>query len=239
MCHARAYKGSVESKPIVPVNPTARTRFADETDEDLLVYMSMQAEDPSNAEEAWAEFFYRHSAYVLGVCKRFQNVLGNAGAEDLAQETLIRVYGKAHTFKPLANGKPNEARAWVRAWLGQIANRLFFTALRRTPTLDPIDDGLSEVPAPPLVDQDGTSSSPIAVEQRRLIREALRTLTERERDVLLASFAWYELGGGCHRMPSEELAALMERFQTTAVNIRQIRARAFDKVQRYIGDQNK
>jgi RNA polymerase sigma factor (sigma-70 family) len=199
--------------------------------------MSMQAEDPSNAEEAWEEFFYRHRAYVLGVCRRFQNVVGEAGAEDLAQETLIRVYRKAHTFKPLANGNPDHARARIRAWMGQIANRLFLSALRRTLVVDPIDE-LSDVPLLPPV-QDGHAPGPLLSERRRLIAQALRTLTERERDVLLASFAWYELDGGCHRMPSEELATLKERFQTTAVNIRQIRARAFDKVQRYIDDQTK
>jgi RNA polymerase sigma factor (sigma-70 family) len=223
----------------VPPNPTARTRFADETDEDLLLYMSMQTDDPSNAEEAWEEFFYRHSAYVLGVCRRFQRVLGNAGAEDLAQETLIRAYRKAHTFKPLANGEPGEARVRIRAWLGQIANRLFLTTLRGAPAVDPIDEGLSDKAEPPLVDQEGLSPSPIAAARLRLMREALRTLTERERDVLLASFAWYEPGAGCHRMPTQELAALMERYQTTAVNIRKIRERALDKVQRYIEDQTK
>ena len=223
----------------MPVKPTARTRFADETDEDLLVYMSMQADDPSNAEEAWEEFFHRHSEYVLGVCRRFQNVLGEAGAQDLAQETLIRVYRKAHTFKPLANGNPSDARARIRAWLGQIANRLFFSTLRRTPNLDPIEDGLLEVPEWPHLDGDGTSSSPLVAERLRLIREALGTLTERERDVLLASFAWYEPGGACRRMPSEELTTLTERYQTTAVNIRKIRERAFDKVRQYIDDQAK
>lgn len=223
----------------MPTNPAARTKFADETDEDLLAYMSMQADDPSGAEEAWEEFFYRHRAYVLGVCRRFRNVLGDDGAEDLAQETLIRVYRKAHTFKPLDNGNPDHKGAHVRAWLGRIANRLCLSALRRTPAVDPIDDRLAGTPELPLVDEGSSPTSPLLAQQRTLIREALRTLTERERDILLASFAWYEPGVGCHRMPSDELAALTERFQTTPVNIRQIRARALAKVRQYINDQTK
>lgn len=199
--------------------------------------MSMQTDDPSNAEEAWEEFFYRHRAYVLGVCRRFRNVLGD-GVEDLAQETLIRVYRKAHTFKPLENANPDHERAHVRAWLGRIANRLCLSALRRTQPVDPVDEGLSDTSEPSLVGDD-SSPSPLVAQRRTLIREALRTLTERERDILVASFAWYEPGAGCHRMPSEELAALMERFQTTAVNIRQIRARTLDKVRQYINDRTK
>lgn len=220
-------------------SPEARTRFTDETDEDLLVYMSMQADDPSNAEAAWEEFFYRHRAYVLGVCMRFRNVLGDDGAEDLAQETLIRVYRKAHTFKPLENGSPDRKRARVRAWLGRIANRVCLTALRRTQAVDPIDDGPSDTSEPSLVDDEDSPPSPLVAQRRTLMREALRTLTERERDILLASFAWYEPGVGCHRMPSDELVALTERFQTTPVNIRQIRARALDKVRQYINDRTK
>jgi RNA polymerase sigma factor (sigma-70 family) len=220
---------------MISTDPTTRTRFANDSDEDLIFYISLQGEDPTVAEEAWEEFFFRHWEYLIGVCGRFRLTLGDLGVEDLAQETLIRVYKKAHTYKPLETGAAH-SRARVRAWLGQIANRLFLSSLRVSPPIDFADEpfaGVAEKVTPENTDNEPNQSSRLL-----LIREALRTLTEREREVLLASYAWYEPGVGCKRMPSDELAALTERFQTTAANIRQIRSRAFGKLEQYIADQH-
>jgi RNA polymerase sigma factor (sigma-70 family) len=214
--------------------PPAPTSFASDSDEDLLFYMSLQTEDSSTAEEAWEEFFLRHWSYLVGVCRRFQPTLGDLGVEDLAKDTLIRVFQKAHTFTPLKNGDPNRARARIRAWLGQIANRLFLSTMRRKPAIDFVDEPFLGAAEPTTEDSHG--QRPGDSSRRLLLRKALRTLTDRERDILLASYAWYEPGPGCQRMPSDKLAALTARFQTTAVNIRQIRARAFDKVEQYIAD---
>ena len=175
---------------------------------------------------------FRHRAYLIGVCRRFQATLGDLGVEDLAHDTLVRAFQKAHTFKPLDNPDENRARAHVRAWLGKIANNLFFSSLRRKPIIDFVDEPLSSAPEPPSHQDAG--SNPNDSPRRRLMREALRTLTPREREILLASYAWYEPGQDCHRMPSDELAALTQRFHTTAVNIRQIKTRALEKLTQYI-----
>ncbi len=196
--------------------------------------MSLQAEDPSTAEKAWEEFFSRHWDYMVGVCRRFQRTLGDLGVQDLAKDTLVRVFQKAHTFTPLKNADANRARARIRAWLGQIANRLFLSTMRRKPLIDFVDDPFLGVAEP--TTEDNRGDSPGNSSRTLLLRKALRTLSDREREVLLASYAWHEPGRGCQRMPSDELAALTARFQTTAVNIRQIRARAFDKVEQYIAD---
>ena len=51
-----------------------------ENDEDLLIYMSMRADDPAVAGAAWAEFFRRHAKYLYRRCLRFtKNVLDEAG----------------------------------------------------------------------------------------------------------------------------------------------------------------
>lgn len=196
--------------------------------------MSLEGEDRASAEEAWKEFYFRHQSYLLQVCKkRFQSALGDLGVEDLVQETFVRVFKKAHTFKPLGNGS-GHARARVRAWLGRIANRLFLSSLRGQPKIEFADDpfeSIADEPAPMASEPESEES-----EHLPLLRDALRTLTEREREVLIASYAWYEQGAGCNRMPSDELSALCSRFQTTAANIRQIRSRAFGKLEQYLED---
>jgi len=217
---------------VVANQPTARTRFANDSDEDLLFYMSLRSEDPTAAQDAWEEFFFRHREYVMGVCRRFQRTLGDLGVEDFTQNTLVRAFEKAYTFKPLGCKDTGQSRARIRGWLGQIANNLFFSSLRRQPKISFVDEPRAGVPETSTQDE----ACPESPNSNRcsLLRKALGTLSEREREVLLASFAWYEPGVGCQRMPSEELKVLMDRYDTTAVNIRQIRTRALDKLEQYI-----
>jgi RNA polymerase sigma factor (sigma-70 family) len=214
--------------------PTTRTRFAADSDEDLIFYMSLRSEDPTAAEDAWVEFFFRHRAYVVGICHRFQATLGDLGVEDLAQDTFVRVFQKAHTFKPLGCGDATRERVRVRGWMGQIANNLFFSSLRGQPRISFVDNPRASVSETEI--HEGACPEVVESDRLLLLREGLGTLTEREREILLASYAWYELGVGCQRMPSEELKVLVDRFQTTAVNIRQIRARALDKLKMYLAD---
>jgi len=221
---------------VTAYEPTTRTRFAADSDEDLIFYMSLRPEDPTAAEDAWVEFFFRHREYVAGICRRFKATLGDLGVEDLAQDTLVRVFQKAHTFKPLSCGDANRERVRVRGWLGRIANNLFFSSLRGQLRISFVDNpraSVSEIEIQEDACPEATESDPLP-----FLREALGILTERERDILLASYAWYEPGVGCQRMPSEELKVLVDRYQTTTVNIRQIRARALDKVKMYLADHN-
>src|SRR5438876_234482 len=75
--------------------------LSQETDEDLLVYMTMRADEPLFANEAWAEFFRRHIDYMYEKCRDVcRGILAGSGPDDLAQLTFIRAYEKANTFKP-------------------------------------------------------------------------------------------------------------------------------------------
>lgn len=212
-------------------NHLSQTSFCNESDEDLLFYMSLQGEDQASAEEAWKEFYVRHYGYLLKACMGYQNTLGDLGVEDLVHETFVRVFKKAHTYERREAGVEHN-HASVRAWLGRIANRLFLSSLRGQPLIDFADDPYVSVEAT----SPATESEPTESEYMPVLRGGLQTLSEREREVLTASYAWYESGTGFKRMPSEELATLCTRFQTTPANIRQIRSRALGKLQQYMED---
>jgi RNA polymerase sigma factor (sigma-70 family) len=212
-------------------NHLSQTSFCNDSDEDLLFYMSLQRDDQASAEEAWKEFYVRHQGYLVKECMRYQNTLGDLGVEDLVQETFVRAFKKAHTYERLETGE-DHARARVRAWLGRIANRLFLSSLCGQPLIDFADDPYESVEAAP----PATESEAAESEYMPVLRQGLQTLSEREREVLIASYAWYESGTGFRRMPSEELATLCTRFQTTPVNIRQIRSRALGKLEKYMED---
>lgn len=195
--------------------------------------MSLQEEDPEGAKEAWAEFFERHWTYLLGVCGRAHGAsLGELGVQDLAADTLFRAYQKAHTFTPAAAGSPDYKRQRIRAWLGAIANRLFLLSWRRQPKIVYDEGPLLEVEDPKIPD-DADCNPAEEPERMAILVRALATLTQREREILVASYEWYNDTQGCHRMPDSEVAALAAKYQTTAVNIRKIRSRAMEKVENY------
>jgi RNA polymerase sigma-70 factor (ECF subfamily) len=97
-------------------------------------------------------------------------------AEDLAQETMLAVWRKADSFDP--------GRAAATTWIFTIARNQRIDALRRSRPVEPALDDPSMTPAEPL--------TPDAVydtaERERRVREALRTLSTEQADVIRESF---------------------------------------------------
>lgn len=201
-----------------------------ESDEDLLIYMSMREDDPAVARAAWAEFFQRHREYLYRLCRKLsKGVLDEAGAKDLVQDTFIRAYHRAGTFNGEGIKDPDRLRRRTRAWLGRIAHRIFLDMLRGR-------DGLREVPLeendpgpePEPIQSSGTSTS------RQLLNEAIDSLSEREQIVLRTTYQYYEPGKKNQHLPHDVVEDLAKTLQTTPENLRQIKRRALRKLDQYI-----
>lgn len=203
-----------------------------ESDEDLLIYMSMREDDPAVARAAWAEFFLRHREYLYRHCRRLtKGVVDDAGAKDLVQDTFIRAYQRAGTFN--ADGIKDPARLNFRtqAWLGRIARRLFLDMLRgrdglREVQLDENDPGPEPEPEP--------TQSSVTSTSRQLLDEAIDTLSEREQIVLRTTYQYCEPGKKNQHLPHDVVEDLAKTLQTTPENLRQIKRRALRKLDQYI-----
>lgn len=205
--------------------------FGNDSDEDLLFFMGMKDDDPSAAEQAWAEFYSRHVEYLYRACLcAYGNTLGEPGVEDLVHNAFIRSYEKASTFHASdQKGNPDFERAHVRAWLGKIAENLLRDTFRHTCALTLVtDDELEQEYSRNESGHSGESSIEI-----QLMVEALSTLTEREQHILRLTALWYRSGKEL-RIPSDELQKLASIYSTTIVTIRQIRKRAIEKVKVYV-----
>src|SRR5947208_1372874 len=77
-----------------------------EGDADLLVYMTMRAEDPAHAREAWAEFYRRHVRYVFGTCRRL--VEGLPRPPTTVEQEVLRVTYQYHVAGRDAQRLPND-----------------------------------------------------------------------------------------------------------------------------------
>jgi len=207
--------------------------FSTESDEDLLVYMTMRGEKRVVADAAFTEFYNRHVAYLYGICRRtYRCLLGEAGVVDLVQGVFLRVYDRADTYdRNFASGQAASSQR-VRAWMGMIAANIFRSSLRHQPPLklaDDLDKKEQAAMFQPSPDCDGLPSP-------RLIAfcEALDTLSEKERDVLIVWAEYYRFGNKYQRLPDDISASLAGKWNTTSENVRQIRKRAIDKLRKHV-----
>jgi RNA polymerase sigma-70 factor (ECF subfamily) len=97
------------------------------------------------------------------------------GAEDLVQETVLRVYRSIGRY---------EERGTFRAWVFRIATNLALSELRRRryAVAGPLDEGAAQVPDPGAPDPHGVLE---ARERERAVEAALATLPDEHRAVIL------------------------------------------------------
>ena len=108
-------------------------------------------------------------------------------AADLAQETFLRVWNSAATWRP--------NRVKFTTWLHRIARNLNIDAYRRHRTSEEINPNLASV-------DDGPDAAPTAARLRRALDAALTDLPERQRTALVL----------CHRdgMANRDAAEVLE-----------------------------
>lgn len=200
------------------------------SDAELLERVSKRADNAAAARAAETAFYDRHARYLYGVLmQRLRRPLALSGreVEDLVQETFFRAFARASTYSAGDAWDEASQRRRSRAWLGRIAERLLADWLQdsREISASPYLDTLAEPEPPP-----PSSRSP----KLRLLREALDTLNERERDVLRVAALYFRPGEEHQRLPNEVSAELARRWQTTSENIRAIRSRATKKLKDYL-----
>ena len=112
-------------------------------------------------------------------------------AADLAQETFLRVWSSAATWRPV---RPGGARVKFTTWLHRIARNLCIDAYRRHRETGEISANLAAEDGMP-------EDAPTAVRLRRALDEALTDLPERQRTALVL----------CHRdgMTNRDAAAVL------------------------------
>lgn len=201
------------------------------TDEELLAYLDSSGIERGLIDFAFGEFYSRHARYLHFICKRdYQTTLGEEGVRDLVQETFIRVYEKASTFKTDGITDKDKLTLRTRGWLRRIAANLFLSKRRdqtSVPEILPGSDLLESVVESHPNDEEVPQESP----EMALIKEALLTLSEREREIMQTAYQWYEPG---KKLPSHIIDELTERYKTTPENIRKIRSRARQKIEAYL-----
>jgi RNA polymerase sigma factor (sigma-70 family) len=225
--------------------------FGEASDGHLFALMERRTNE---GREAWGEFYRRYVADFYRLVSRLRG-LSETEAEELVQETMIQAYKSAHTFRAVEGIEPEASRRRTLAWLGRIARNIHYERLRgqkinlivdaerqadersapygehqisRTELHRRIRE--SEEAVAGLAHEAGTSISA----ERQLLRDALAQLPERELDILVVSYEYYEQGEIHPHLPKAVVAELCARHGVSSVNLRKIRERARKQVAQYI-----
>ncbi|MEZ4439767.1 MAG: sigma-70 family RNA polymerase sigma factor [Polyangiaceae bacterium] len=204
--------------------------LADQTDAALFSHIA--GDDASAARAAEREIYARHVRYLFGIInKRRDQLVKLAGlsVEDLVQDTFLRAFDRAATYRGLEDTDEDRSRRRTRAWLGRIAQNLIMDGFRR----------FREVAASDFLDQvtvAGPDSPPSSRPDLAPIQAAMETLTDREQDILRVT-AMFHKAGKPGRLPNDVSAELSKRWGISNDNLRAIRSRALKKLSRALEDQ--
>jgi len=207
--------------------------ISEASDELLLSLMANRNTDQALAEQAFTEFYNRHQGYVFRIaCKLANGLFDDDEKLDLVQETFIRSYEKAHTFKGRALNDATQERRWARAWLGKIANNLLIDKMRKKKGVLLLSYDDESVKREAELKR-AVASLPRSLEQR-IVQDALEQLTEKEQRILRLAALNYSPGAKELRIPDTDLDELATTYNVSKDSIRQTKKRAKEKVKNYL-----
>ncbi len=197
-----------------------------ENDYELLELITWYDSEPKIAQEAWAEFYKRHSKYIFYIIqKKLYNTPLLDMVSDITTDTFIKVFeGGAKTFKKSEENDTDRIRGHVRAWLGKIAanliNDLFKGhALKEINLSFDIYNNFNE-----------TSDEFISEDIIKLNRIINENLNEREKHILNICSQYFDPKNPTKQLPTEELDEICLHWNITRANFRQIKKRAIEKI---------
>lgn len=152
-----------QSVPLGTGKPTANARAGQSADaeEDRLLLAGVARQDP----KAFRALVDRHLGAVLSLARRM--LRDDAEAEDVAQETLLRLWRSGGTLDLGAHG--------LRPWLRRVASNLCIDRVRGARRTVVVEEVPEEAEPP---------TQMVALEKQELAKrvdEALKTLPERQR----------------------------------------------------------
>ena len=202
-------------------------------DSELLSQMAESDADPTSAAEAWEEFYRRHYDYLMNVCKSaYSSQIGEGRVPEVVQDSFVKAFRKAYTFRSTAGQSVDENRWHVRGWLGSVLQNTIRDLYRQEPH-EVFTEDIELFAAEEQEESNDKDEPPLGPMER-----AFMELEEREREVLRETMLWYSPGARQQRMPSRALQALAARLNTTPTNVRQIRSRAITKLKHAMGDKS-
>lgn len=197
--------------------------------EDLLLNISFKEEERVLAEESFSKIYREYSQYLMNVIVSSLKGMG-VYDEELAQVVLNNTFLKVYE-KPLKFSVPNGAGddKCFKAWISKISKNELLSQIEKVTDKEKRFSDLNLQEAD--LELEDVEDDFFESANHRLLKDALNTLKERDREILLAHYLYYEEN---KYKPSDVLDRLCLLYSTTKPNIRQIKGRSEKKIIEYM-----
>lgn len=208
----------------------------DMADFDLIRRMADQRSDFAGAKEAWEQFYLRHHRVLIYICMSDHGyLLGQDDVKDVVQDTFLKVFSRAETFNYQESCQADIQERKCRAWLAAIAENIVRDRFRGQPEISIVDE--TEVERIESPGQGTTDETEIPEPERlKLLKSGFACLSEIEQTVLRATMSWWQPDQQHQRMPNAAMQELSRQIDKSPENIRKIRSRAIDKLEKYVNE---
>ena len=171
-------------------------------------------------QRAFAELIELYQRSLFGFLGRMG--MGQAQAEDIAQETFLRAWTHLHSFEP--------ERAQFGTWLFTIARNLACNALQYSPPQREIQD--AEIPEQ-ACKQPGPAQTLERAQQHALLQSALRQLPMADRSALALVYVHELALADVARIEGVSLAAIKTRLHRARAKLRELLPSTFQSETRH------
>jgi RNA polymerase sigma factor (sigma-70 family) len=202
----------------------------------LIQRMADQKADSAGAKTAWGHFYVRHYRFLLRVCMSDHGyLLGTDGVKDIVHDAFLKAFDHASTFNHREDCETVIQERKCRGWLSRIAENVVRDRFRGQPEVCFVEEDEIEYLN---ATEDGNDVESEVPECKRLnlLKAGFSLLSDVEQTILRATMFWWQSGQQHQRMPNAAMLQLSEQTGKSADNIRQIRARAIGKLEKYISE---
>jgi|ERR1700731_1208990 len=208
----------------------------DMADFDLIRRMADQKSDLATAKEAWGHFYLRHHQILLRNCMSdLGYLLGPEGVKDVVQDTFLKAFDRAESFNYREPCEAVVQERKCRGWLARIAENIARDRFRGQPEVRIVEDAdIEQIESPRREDADETQIP--ENERLKVLESGFALLSEVEQTVLRATMLWWQADQQHQRMPNAAMLQLSQQIGKSPENIRKIRSRAVDKLEKYVNE---
>jgi RNA polymerase sigma factor (sigma-70 family) len=208
----------------------------DMTDFELIQRMADQGSNFAAAREAWEQFYLRHHRVLMYISMSDHGyLLGQDDINDVVHDTFLKAFNRAGSFDHQESCPADVQERKCRAWLAAIAENIVRDRFRGQLEISIVDE--TEIERTESPRQETTDETEIPEPERlKLLRSGFAGLSEIEQTVLRATMSWWQADQQHQRMPNAAMQELSRQIDRSPENIRKIRSRAMDKLEKYVNE---
>jgi len=198
---------------------------------DLLTLVSIDPTDPECI-QAFEEIHNRYKQFVWNLSYKSASVLDRHNAYKVAmvisQNTFMKIHQNAGKFESQSSDCDRDCKAWISGIIKNISKQYIQENNKHK------DHIVFMEIVPDKVDSSNSKKEVFEISyERKILEHALKTLSDKEKDILLAWYNFYT-EGKVRSIDKDLKEALAKQYNLKVDSLKKVKERAFNKVLSYI-----